>query len=323
MPTALITGIAGQDGSLLAEQLLRRGYRTCGVVRSFDPAAVERIASIRDRLELHLGDVAAPDVLRDVLATCQPDEIYHLASASSVGRSWADPARVLQNEAGATARLLEALRLATPRARVVLACSAEVFDYSDATPKNETSPLGPSNPYGVAKVAALWLARCYRSSYSLHISSALLFAHESTRRSPSFLSRKVTRAVAAIAAGRRTGKLPVGNLDLQRDWGAAEEYTEGLWRMAQEATPGDYVLGTGRTHSVRDLCEMAFSVVGLDYRDHVVSDPELFRPADPPLMVADPRLARERLGWVATRSLRSVVEEMVRHDREHLSSAQG
>lgn len=322
MPTALITGIAGQDGSYLAEQLLARGYRTCGIVRSLDATALERISPIRDRLELQVGDVTDADTVHRVVSQCQPDEIYHLASASSVARSWEQPGEVLRCESRGTLHLLEAIRRAVPGARAVIASSAEVFDFSDPAPRRESSPIGPGSPYGVAKAASLWLARCYRTAYGLRVSCALLFPHESPRRPRHFLSRKISLAVAAIAAGRG-GELRLGNLDARRDWGAAEQYTEALWLMAQERHPDDYVIGTGRPHSVRDLCEMAFGVAGLDYRDHVVSDPALFRPSDPPVMVADPARIRDRLGWTATRPLRSVIEQMVATDGGHLRAASG
>ncbi|MGQ0764089.1 MAG: GDP-mannose 4,6-dehydratase [Gemmatimonadota bacterium] len=311
----LITGIAGQDGSYLAEQLLTSGKRVVGVVRG--STSLHNIVAIRDNIELVIGDITEPSVLGAAVARETPDEIYHLASVSSVGRSWDEPAQVLHSETLGTLNLLEAVRKAAPLARVILASSGEIFDHDAPGPRNESSVMAPSSPYAVGKASSLWLARCYRDAWHLRVSAAILFTHESPRRPLSFLWRKISQGVTNIVLGRAR-ELRLGNLDIRRDWGSAEEYMRALQLMAGKPAPSDYVIGTGRALSVREVCELAFNEVGLDYRDYVISDPALYRPRDPAVMLSDPRRAREKLGWVAEKSPHELMREMLAVDRARL-----
>lgn len=314
----LITGIAGQDGSYLAEQLLASGKRVVGVVRS--STSLHNIAPIRDQIELVVGDITDPGVLATTVERESPDEIYHLASASSVGRSWSEPSQVLQSETLGTLNLLDAVRKGAPLARVVLASSGEIFDHDAPGARNEASAIAPGSPYAVGKAASLWLARCYRDAWNLRVSAAILFTHESPRRPETFLWRKISLGVTAILLGR-SRELRLGNLDIRRDWGSAEEYMRALQLMAGKSEPSDFVIGTGRALSVREVCELAFDQAGLDYRDHVVSDQALFRPRDPAVMLSDPRRAREKLGWTAEKSPEELMREMLAVDRARLQAA--
>jgi GDPmannose 4,6-dehydratase len=315
MPTALITGITGQDGSYLAELLLDKGYRVVGVVRRSSTTPYERIGHLVDRVELVSADLLDQTSLTDVVGECQPDEIYNLAAQSFVQTSWTQPVLTGEFTALGVTRMLEAVKKAAPKARFYQASSSEMFGKVQESPQRETTPFYPRSPYGVAKVYGHWITVNYRESFGLYAVSGILFNHESPRRGLEFVTRKVTDAVARIKLGRAK-EVRLGNLDSRRDWGFAGDYVDAMWRMLQEDEPDDYVIGTGHTCSVRDLCEAAFGCVGLDYRDHVIQDAKFVRPAEVDLLVADPTKAREKLGWVAQVSFNQLVEMMVEADLE-------
>jgi GDPmannose 4,6-dehydratase len=315
MPTALITGITGQDGSYLAEFLLEKGYRVVGVVRRSSTTPYERIGHLVDRVELVSADLLDQTSLTDAVSEYAPDEIYNLAAQSFVQTSWTQPVLTGEFTALGVTRMLEAMKKAAPKARFYQASSSEMFGKVHESPQRESTPFYPRSPYGVAKVYGHWITVNYRESFGLYAVSGILFNHESPRRGLEFVTRKVTDAVARIKLGRAK-EVKLGNLDSRRDWGFAGDYVDAMWRMLQEAEPDDYVIGTGHTCSVRDLCEAAFNCVGLDYREHVVQDPKFFRPAEVDLLVADPSKARERLGWVPKVSFKSLVEMMVEADLE-------
>jgi len=312
MPSALITGITGQDGSYLAELLLGKGYRVAGITRDVTRATQGYLAPLAGRLDLRQASLEDVDVLRRIVLEVTPDEIYNLAGETKVSASWSDPAGTGEVNALGAARVLEAARMGAPRARVFQASSCEMFDPSDV-PLREESPLRPSSPYGVAKMYAHFMSAAFRESFAMHVVSGILFNHESPRRGESFVTRKISRAVSRIVR-REQRELRLGNLASRRDWGFAGDYVDAMWRMLQRDPPEDLVIGTGEAHSVRDFCERAFSVAGLDYRDYVVSDPELTRPADARLRVADASRARTRLGWTPRVSFDALVEMMVESD---------
>ena len=296
MPTALITGITGQDGSYLAELLLSKGYEVIGMVRRSSTTPYERISHLVDRIELISADLLDQHSLVDAMRECHPDEVYNLAAQSFVQTSWTQPVLTGEFTALGVTRMLEAVKKAAPKARFYQASSSEQFGKVVETPQRETTPFYPRSPYGVAKVYGHWITVNYRESFDLYAVSGILFNHESPRRGLEFVTRKVTDAVARIKLGMQR-ELRLGNLDARRDWGFAGDYVDAMWRMLQQDEPDDYVIGTGHTRSVRELCEVAFSAVGLDYRDHVVKDPRFFRPAEVDLLVADPSKARTQLGW--------------------------
>jgi len=306
--TALITGITGQDGSYLAELLRDKAYRVIGVARHA-PAA----SAVIEPVEYRVGDVSQPGVVEALIHEVAPDEIYHLASETTVARMWDDPGAV-SGATAAVALLLNAVRRA-PAVRVLLAASSEIFGVPDTAPQDEDTPIAPVNPYGATKAFGLWMGRAFRHADGIAVSSAILFNHESPRRPPTFVTRKITRGVADIVAGRAT-ELRLGDLDARRDWGFAGDYADAMWRMLQAPEPEDLVIGTGVSHSVREFCELAFSVVGLDYRDFVVQDPTLMRPGEERKLVANPARARDRLGWSATTPFTSMVQAMVTADLE-------
>src|SRR3954464_12646617 len=307
MPTALITGITGQDGSYLAELLLGKGYRVVGVVRRSSTTPYERIAHLVDRMELVSADLLDQSSLTDVVHDLHPDEIYNLAAQSFVQTSWTQPVLTGEFTALGVTRMLEAMKRAAPRSRFYQASSSEQFGKVVETPQRESTPFYPRSPYGVAKVYGHWITVNYRESFGLYAVSGILFNHESPRRGLEFVTRKVTDAVARIKLGLAK-ELRLGNLDSRRDWGFAGDYVDAMWRMLQADEPDDYVVGTGETRSVRELCELAFQRVDLDYREYVVQDARFLRPAEVDLLVADPSKARERLGWVPTVDFRGLVE---------------
>lgn len=312
--TALVTGITGQDGSYLAELLVGRGYRVVGTTRRRTPASVQRLTPWLDRLtllELDLGDTAA---VRALVAQVAPDEVYHVAAASRVDESWRHPVEALVANAGSTANVLDALIRERPGARLLVASSCEIFGRPASAPQSERTPIAPVSPYGVSKAAAFWLTANYRESHGLFAASAILYNHESPRRSEAFVTRKISLGAARIAAGIGQ-QLALGDLDARRDWGFAGDYTDAMWRMLQLDRPRDLVLGTGASHSVREFCELAFAHVGLDYRDHVVADRTLVRPVDPTSFVADAGLARDLLDWEPNVAFPALVEMMVSADR--------
>jgi len=313
MPTALITGITGQDGSYLAELLLAKGYRVVGIVRRSSTTPYERIAHLVDRVELVSADLLDQTSLTDAVHDAQPDEIYNLAAQSFVATSWTQPVLTGEFTALGVTRLLEAMRKAAPKARFYQASSSEMFGKVVETPQRESTPFWPRSPYGVAKVYGHWITVNYRESFGLYAVSGILFNHESPRRGLEFVTRKVTDGVARIKLGI-SKELRLGNLEARRDWGFAGDYVDAMWRMLQRDAPTDYVVGTGRTWSVRQLCEIAFARVGLDYHDYVVQDERFFRPAEVDLLVADPSLAHAELGWTPKVTFQELVEMMVDAD---------
>src|SRR5436305_1542341 len=268
MPTAIVTGITGQDGSYLAEFLLGRGYRVVGIVRRSSTTPYERIAHLVDKIELVSADLLDQTSLTDVVGDCAPDEIYNLAAQSFVQTSWTQPVLTGEFTALGVTRVLEAMKKAAPKARFYQASSSEMFGKVVETPQKESTPFYPRSPYGVAKVYGHWITVNYRESYGLYAVSGILFNHESPRRGLEFVTRKVSDAVARIKLGKAK-ELRLGNLDAGRDWGFAGDYVDAMWRMLQQPSPADYVVGTGTTHTVRDLCAAAFDHVGLHWQDHV------------------------------------------------------
>ncbi len=311
--TALVTGITGQDGSYLAELLLAKGYRVVGVVRRSSTTPYERIAHLVDRIELLSADLLDQTSLVDAMAEVHPDEIYNLAAQSFVATSWTQPVLTGEFTGLGVTRMLEAMRRVVPKARFYQASSSEQFGMVQETPQRESTPFYPRSPYGVAKVYAHWITVNYRESFGLYAVSGILFNHESPRRGLEFVTRKVTDAVARIKLGQAK-EVRLGNLEARRDWGYAGDYVDAMWRMLQKETPSDFVIGTGETWSVRQLCEEAFSHVGLDWRAHVVTDAKFERPAEVELLVADPSKATRELGWTPTVRFRELVRMMVDAD---------
>ena len=310
---ALVTGIGGQDGSLLAELLLAEGYRVCGVVRSL-AAPLPNLAAIGNELELHELELADGEAVRRLLGSVRPDEVYNLAAVSLVPRSWEEPRRTLELGVLGAAALLDAVLRVEPGIRLFQASSAEIFGEASESPQTELTVLAPRTPYGVAKASAQLLVGCYRAQHGLHASAGILFAHESPRRPPEFVTRKVSRA-AAMAHLRLLSELPLGNLSARRDWGAAEDSVRAMWLMLQAEAPDDYVVATGEAHSVEELCALAFGHVGLDWREFVRVDESLLRgQADVGALVGDASKARARLGWRPTIGFDELVRRMVDAD---------
>ena len=314
---ALVTGITGQDGSYLAELLLEKGYHVIGMVRRASTENFERIAHLRNRIELRQADLLDQLSMIDVLKSVRPDEIYNLAAMSFVPTSWQQPVLTAEFDAVGVTRLLEAIRLVAPEARFYQASSSEMFGKVRETLQRETTPFHPRSPYGVAKVYGHYITVNYRESYGLFAASGILFNHESPRRGLEFVTRKVSEGVARIALGRAT-ELTIGNLDARRDWGFAGDYVDAMWRMLQQPTPDDYVVATGVSHSVRELIEAAFAVVGRDWRAHVRQDSTLLRPAEVDLLVGDATKARRELDWTPRVDFAGLVEMMVRADLARL-----
>jgi GDPmannose 4,6-dehydratase len=310
---ALITGITGQDGSYLAELLLDEGYEVVGMVRRSSTLNFERIAHIQNRLTLVAGDLLDEVSLIGILREHRPVEVYNLAAQSFVQTSFSQPVLTGETTALGVTRLLDAIRIVDPGIRFYQASSSEMFGKVREVPQTERTPLHPRSPYGVAKVYGHWITVNYRESYNLHASSGILFNHESPRRGFEFVTRKVTNAVARIALGL-DDKLMLGNLEAQRDWGFAGDYVRAMWLMLQQDEPDDFVVATGRTHSVRDLCEVAFAHAGLDWAEHVVIDEKFLRPAEVDLLVGDATKARLELGWECTVDFAGLVAMMVDAD---------
>ena len=313
MKTALITGITGQDGSYLAEFLLAKGYRVVGIVRRSSTTPYERIAHLVDRIELLSADLLDQTSLMDAIADVKPDEIYNLAAQSFVATSWTQPVLTGEFTALGVTRLLEAMRRTVPKARFYQASSSEMFGKVQETPQKESTPFYPRSPYGVAKVYGHWITVNYRESFDLYAVSGILFNHESPRRGLEFVTRKVTDAVARIKLGR-ANEVRLGTLDARRDWGFAGDFVEAMWRMLQPDAPQDYVIGTGETWSVRQLCEEAFSYADLDWKQYVKHDARFNRPAEVELLVADPSRAQRELGWEPKVKFRELVRMMVDAD---------
>ena len=312
---ALITGVTGQDGSYLAELLLSEGYEVIGVVRRSSTVNFERIAHIQDQLTLVSGDLLDEVSLIHILRDHRPQEVYNLAAQSFVQASWGQPVLTGETTALGVTRVLDAIRTVDPEIRFYQASSSEMFGKVQAVPQDEDTPYYPRSPYGVAKVYGHWITVNYRESYDLHASSGILFNHESPRRGLEFVTRKVTNGAARIKLGLDT-QLSLGNLDAQRDWGFAADYVRAMYLMLQQDAPDDYVVATGETHEVRELCEIAFQVVGLDYRDYVVLDERFLRPAEVDLLVGDPGKAEKTLGWQRDVEFPQLVEMMVESDVE-------
>jgi GDPmannose 4,6-dehydratase len=317
MPTALISGITGQDGSYLAEFLLEKGYNVVGMVRRSSTVTFERISHIQDKMTIVQGDLHDQSSLVSLMEDYKPDEIYNLAAQSFVPTSWSQPVLTGEVTALGVTRMLEAIRMVKPKARFYQASSSEMFGKVLEVPQKETTPFYPRSPYGVAKVYGHWITVNYRESYDMHAVSGILFNHESPRRGLEFVTRKITYGVARIKLGLQE-ELRLGNLESRRDWGFAGDYVRGMWMMLQQDSPDDYVIGTGETHSVGEFCEIAFNHVGLDYKDYVVQDPKFYRPAEVDLLVSDPTKAREELGWEPEVGFKELITMMIDADLELL-----
>ncbi len=315
---ALITGITGQDGSYLAELLLDRGYEVIGMVRRSSTVNYERIAHIQDRITFVPGDLLDQISMIHILQEHRPSEVYNLAAQSFVQTSFGQPVLTGETTGLGVTRVLDAIRIVDPDIRFYQASSSEMFGKVQAVPQTEDTPFYPRSPYGVAKLYGHWITVNYRESYDLHASSGILFNHEGPRRGLEFVTRKISHGVAQIKLGHAT-ELRLGNLEGQRDWGFAGDYVEAMWLMLQQDDPGDYVVATGETHSVREFCELAFAHVGLDYEDHVVTDERFFRPAEVDLLVGDPSRARAALGWEPKTKFEGLVRMMVDADMELLT----
>ena len=322
MPTALITGITGQDGSYLADLLLEKGYRVVGMFRRSSTETFGRIHHIQDEISLEQGDLHDQSSLVDILERYQPDEIYNLAAQSFVPTSWQQPVLTGDVTALGVTRILEAIRQVRPEARFYQASSSEMFGRVLETPQNEKTPFYPRSPYGVAKAYGHWITVNYRESHNLFAVSGILSNHESPRRGLEFVTRKITYHVARIKLGQAK-QLPLGNLDAKRDWGFGGDYVRAMWMMLQQAAPEEYVIGTGKTHSVREFCELAFSHVGLNYEDHVVYDQRFDRPAEVDLLLSDPSRAKEKLGWAPVVDFEDLVKMMVDADLEYVRRGMG
>jgi len=320
MPSALITGITGQDGSYLAELLLEKGYTVHGMVRRASTENFERIHHLRNRIHLHQADLLDQLSIIDLIKTTKPSEIYNLAAQSFVPTSWNQPVLTGEFTAIGVTRMLEAIRLLDPKGiRFYQASSSEMFGKVQEVPQKESTPLYPRSPYGVAKVYGHWITINYRESFDMFACSGILFNHESERRGKEFVTRKVTDGVARIKLGKQK-KLKLGNLDARRDWGFAGDYVEAMWLMLQQDKPDDYVVATGDTHPVRELVDLAFGHVGLKWEDHVEIDPAFFRPAEVDLLVGDPSKAKAKLGWSPKVSFPQLVARMVDADLKRVAA---
>jgi GDPmannose 4,6-dehydratase len=317
VPTAIITGITGQDGSYLAELLLSKNYQVVGMVRRSSVVTFERIQHIQDQVEIIQGDLHDQSSLMDLIEQYKPDEVYNLAAQSFVPTSWNQPVLTGEVTALGVTRMLEAIRLLSPKTRYYQASSSEMFGKAYEVPQCETTPFYPRSPYGVAKLYGHWITVNYRESYDLFAVSGILFNHESPRRGTEFVTRKVTYGAARIKLGLAKD-LHLGNLEARRDWGFAGDYVEAMWRLMNNDHPEDFVVGTGEIHSVRELCEKAFSFLDMDYHDYVVQDPRYLRPAEVDLLVANATRVRQKLGWEPKVNFDGLVEMMVDADLKRL-----
>ena len=315
MPTALITGITGQDGAYLARLLLDKGYRVVGLTprRGSDTMWRLRELGVLENIEIAYGDVTDMGSVLGILTRFAPNEVYNLAAQSFVGASWDQPTHTADVNAIGTVNVLEGIRQRLPQARFYQASTSEMFGMAQAPVQNEQTPFYPRSPYGVAKLYAHWITVNYRESFGIHASSGILFNHESPLRGIEFVTRKVTDAVARIKLGQ-SERVMLGNLDAKRDWGYAADYVDAMWRMLQQPEPGDYVIATGVTTTIRDMCRLAFEHAGLDWNRHVVVDSALFRPAEVDVLCGDASKARERLGWQPTTNLSQLLGLMVDAD---------
>ena len=317
---ALITGIAGQDGSYLAELLLDKGYEVFGIVRGSPEASYPNLDGVREQVQLLQGDLLDQMTLLDAISKAEPDELYNLAATSFVPASWRQPVMIAQFTAVGVTSMLEAVRITKPELRIYQASTSEIFGATSESPQSETTPFAPHNPYAVAKLYGHLMVSTYRERYGMHASSGILYNHESPRRPPEFVTRKVTRAAAAISLGQQD-KLHLGNLDATRDWSFAGDVAEAMWLMLQQDAGGDYVVGSGVSRTVRELVETAFGLAGADVDDRVVVDPEFVRPADPVPLVGNTAKARERLGWTPRTSFEDMIGAMVEADLRELRAA--
>ena len=318
MPTALITGITGQDGSYLSELLLSKGYEVIGVARRSSTVNFERISHLLDDITVVQGDLHDQGSLLAFLEEYEPTEVYNLAAQSFVPTSWNQPALTGDVTALGVTRMLEAIRFVNSKIRYYQASSSEMFGKVVEVPQNEATPFYPRSPYGVAKVYGHWITVNYRESFNMFAVSGILFNHESPRRGLEFVTRKITDGVARIKLGIAK-ELRLGNLEARRDWGFAGDYVEAMWMMLQQEKPDNFVVGTGETHSVREFCEIAFGHVDLDYNEFVVQDERFYRPAEVDLLVSDPSKARSVLGWEPAVNFKELVIMMVDSDMKRLS----
>ena len=313
--TALITGITGQDGSYLAEFLLSEGYNVVGMVRRTSTINFDRLVHFQDQVTIVQGDLIDQMSLVGILQQYQPDEVYNLAAQSFVPTSWEQPVLTGEVTALGVTRMLDAVRIVNPKIRFYQASSSEMFGKVQEVPQSEKTPFYPRSPYGVAKVYGHWITVNYRESYNLFACSGILFNHESPRRGIEFVTHKVTLAVARIKLGLQQ-KVHLGNLDARRDWGYAGDYVRAMWLMLQQDEPDDYVIATGETHSVRELCQAAFDYVEMNWQDHVVVDEKFYRPAEVDLLIGDPSKAGAQLGWEPSVTFTELVQMMVEADLE-------
>src|SRR5262249_49307467 len=311
--TAFITGITGQDGSYLAELLLDKGYRVCGMVRRSSTENFERINHIRDRIELYQSDLLDQTSIAQVLSQTQPDEVYNLAAQSFVATSWTQRVLTAEYTAVGVTKVLDAIRQVCPKARFYQASSSEMFGKVQEVPQKETTPFYPRSPYGVAKVYGHYITLNYRESYGMFACSGILFNHESPRRGLEFVTRKITYHVALIKAGLAK-EVRLGNMQAKRDWGFAGDYVRAMWLMLQQDRPDDFVVGTGETHTVQEFVEVAFAHAGLDWKKYVVIDPRFVRPAEVDLLLSDPSKAGKVLGWQPKVGFEQLVKMMVDSD---------
>ena len=317
MPTAIITGVTGQDGSYLSELLLKKGYRVVGVARRSSTVTSERISHILDEITVVQGDLQDQGSLLSLLEEHKPTEVYNLAAQSFVPTSWNQPALTGDVTALGVTRLLEAIRFVNPKIRFYQASSSEMFGKVMEVPQTEATPFYPRSPYGVAKMYGHWITVNYRESFNMFATSGILFNHESPRRGLEFVTRKISDGVARIKLGLAK-ELRLGNLEAQRDWGFAGDYVEAMWLMLQQEHPDNYVIGTGETHAVREFCEIAFSHVDLDYKEFVIQDEKFYRPAEVDLLISDPSKARNELKWELNVSFKELVTMMVDSDLARL-----
>jgi len=317
MPTALITGITGQDGSYLAELLLKKGYQVVGMARRSSTETFERIVHIQDDIIITQGDLHDQSSMVALIEEYKPDEVYNLAAQSFVPTSWSQPLLTAEATGLGVTRILEAIRQVNPKIKFYQASSSEMFGKVMEVPQKESTPFYPRSPYGVAKVYGHWITVNYRESFDIFAASGILFNHESPRRGLEFVTRKISDGVARIKLGLAK-ELRLGNLESQRDWGFAGDYVDAMWRMLQQPEPDNFVIGMGETHSVREFCEIAFAHVGLDYSAHVIQDEKFYRPAEVDLLIADPSKARSVLAWEPAVTFKELVTMMVDNDMQRL-----
>ncbi|PAL11698.1 GDP-mannose 4,6-dehydratase [Peribacillus simplex] len=315
MKKAIITGITGQDGSYLAELLLNKGYKVYGLKRRTSNPNFSNIEHLLDQIELISGDLLDLSSLISAIKISDPDEVYNLAAQSFVGESWTQSIYTGQVSAIGVTNILESVRLVKPSARFYQASSSEMFGKVVETPQSENTPFYPRSPYGVAKVYGHWITVNYRESYKMYACSGILFNHESPRRGLDFVTRKITDAVAKIKLGLQK-ELRLGNLDAKRDWGFAGDYVKGMWLMLQQEKPDDYVIATGKTHTVQEFVEIAFQHAGLDWKEYVIQDEKFMRPAEVDLLLGNPQKANDKLGWQPEITFEQLVKSMVDHDLE-------